>query len=358
MSTANLQDLRNSIDTLDNEILHKLEERGRIARAIFKIKAEQGESNNFSPEREAEVFNNLLKDYSGKLDQKAIRRIFAEIISVCRSSIEPVRYTILGSDKDWQQSAAIERYGSSSKYSTVDNGEELLSRLEANPEELGIISTDCRDKNLILEAMISDRFHIIDQFSVLPEYSFVTNCEKEVSEIYEICVTQSQLQRLREFFISFSYDLKINICRSVSEIVETLHKPEPVAGLIPTNIAKNISELRIIKSGLRSVNPSPVSFLTIRAGQGPSFKPGQNACVICSLSDSKADLGETIEFLHQSRVKIFDLSHITFTDKPWQSLLSIYCKSPSDQCSFEQTIEKLAQKTGMAKCVGFFPEHD
>jgi chorismate mutase len=357
MTTANLKDLRNSIDKIDKEILQKIEERGTLARAIFKIKAEQGLTNNFSPDREGEIFKNLFGKYSGKLEEKAMRRIFSEIISVCRSSIEPVRYTVLGSDKDWQQSAAIEKYGSSSKYSTVDNGEELLSRLEANPEELGIISTDCRDKNLILEAMLSERLHIIDNFSVLPEYSFVTNCEKEVSEIYEVCVTQSQLQRLRDFFITFSYDLKINICRSVSEIVETLHKPEPVAGLIPTNIAKNISELKIIKSGLRSVNPSPVNFLTIKAGKWSSFKAGQNACIICSLADSKTDLGETIEFLHQAKVKIFDLDHITFIDKPWQSLLSIYCKAPSDKSAFEVTLEKLAQRTGLAKCVGFFPEN-
>ncbi|MBP9212112.1 MAG: chorismate mutase [Bacteroidetes bacterium] len=74
---------RNKIDEIDQRLVELLNERARYADEIGKIKERLG-MEAYSPKREKEVLDNIMKHNSGPLNDLALRRLFERIIDESR----------------------------------------------------------------------------------------------------------------------------------------------------------------------------------------------------------------------------------------------------------------------------------
>ena len=79
----NIEDWRNKIDETDKKLVDLLNERARYADEIGKIKEKLG-MEAYSPKRENEVLENILKHNNGPLNNLALRRLFERIIDESR----------------------------------------------------------------------------------------------------------------------------------------------------------------------------------------------------------------------------------------------------------------------------------
>ncbi|MEI7907970.1 MAG: chorismate mutase [Bacteroidota bacterium] len=79
----NIEHWRNKIDETDKKLVELLNERARFADEIGKIKERLG-MEAYSPKREKEVLENILKHNSGPLNDLALRRLFERIIDESR----------------------------------------------------------------------------------------------------------------------------------------------------------------------------------------------------------------------------------------------------------------------------------
>jgi chorismate mutase len=79
----NIEHWRNKIDETDKKLVELLNERARYADEIGKIKERLG-LEAYSPKREKEVLENILKHNSGPLNDLALRRLFERIIDESR----------------------------------------------------------------------------------------------------------------------------------------------------------------------------------------------------------------------------------------------------------------------------------
>ncbi|MDP1677499.1 MAG: chorismate mutase [Bacteroidota bacterium] len=80
---AKIDDWRNKIDEIDQELVKLLNERAHYADEIGKIKEQLG-LEAYSPKREKEVLENILKYNKGPLNNLALRRLFERIIDESR----------------------------------------------------------------------------------------------------------------------------------------------------------------------------------------------------------------------------------------------------------------------------------
>ena len=74
---------RRKIDEVDRRLLRLLAERAAYAVEIGNIKYERGEAV-YDPKREEEVMENVRRHRDGRLDEKAVQRIFERIIDETR----------------------------------------------------------------------------------------------------------------------------------------------------------------------------------------------------------------------------------------------------------------------------------
>ncbi|MBW7886999.1 MAG: chorismate mutase [Bacteroidetes bacterium] len=80
---SSIEEWRDKIDAIDRKLVELLNERARYADEIGKIKEQLG-MEAYSPKREKEVLDNIMKHNAGPLDDLAVRRLFERIIDESR----------------------------------------------------------------------------------------------------------------------------------------------------------------------------------------------------------------------------------------------------------------------------------
>lgn len=82
--SVNIEDWRDEIDRLDEQLVKLLNARSRCAIELGRIKRDLGLAV-YSPDREREVIAHVTGINSGPLDRDAVRRLFERIIDESRS---------------------------------------------------------------------------------------------------------------------------------------------------------------------------------------------------------------------------------------------------------------------------------
>src|SRR5512147_806813 len=104
--------LRKKIDQIDKKIVLLLNDRASLAQRIGSSKSLNGQEI-YAPGREKEVLSRVSQLNRGPLSEQAIRSVFREIISGCRSLEGPLRVAFFGAEATYAHLAAREKFGAS-----------------------------------------------------------------------------------------------------------------------------------------------------------------------------------------------------------------------------------------------------
>jgi chorismate mutase / prephenate dehydratase len=133
-----LLNLRNRIDELDGEILVRLSERARCAQRIGEVK----QGNLYRPEREAQVLRRLGDANPGPLPDKAVQKIFREIMSACLGLEKPLRVAYLGPAGTFSESASRKHFGSAPDFLPLASIEDVFRAVEAGHADYAVVPVE------------------------------------------------------------------------------------------------------------------------------------------------------------------------------------------------------------------------
>src|SRR3990172_665358 len=110
--------LRRKIDEVDSKILSLLNERADL---VIEVGGEKAKANMdlHVPQREEEIFARLVRENTGRFPGHAIRPVFREIISACRSLEGPLKLAYLGPEGTFTHLACTRRFGVSAHFVPV-----------------------------------------------------------------------------------------------------------------------------------------------------------------------------------------------------------------------------------------------
>lgn len=133
-----LLNLRNAIDSLDEDILAKLAERASHAQRIGQIK----QGNLYRPEREAQVLRRLADANPGPLPDQAVQRIFREIMSACLALEQPLKVAYLGPAGTFSESASRKHFGSAPNFLALATIDDVFRAVEAGNVDYGVVPVE------------------------------------------------------------------------------------------------------------------------------------------------------------------------------------------------------------------------
>ncbi len=107
------EQLRQSIDNLDDRLLELLKERQSLAGRLGELKRREG-LPVYDPKREAEILRRL-NSHKGELSEQAILSAWREIFSASRQAQLPLRAAYLGPEGTFTHQAALDKFGNAAE---------------------------------------------------------------------------------------------------------------------------------------------------------------------------------------------------------------------------------------------------
>ncbi|MEM8953116.1 MAG: prephenate dehydratase [Verrucomicrobiota bacterium] len=132
-----LEDLREKIDRVDDQLIALLNERADLVHEVGEIKKEGG-LEIYAPEREEKLLKSLVGKSEGRLPEKAIRAIYREIMSASLDLERGLQIAYLGPEGTWTHQAAISKFGASVDYVPQANLSDVFDRVTREKADYGV----------------------------------------------------------------------------------------------------------------------------------------------------------------------------------------------------------------------------
>ncbi len=167
-----LQELRESIDALDTQILSLLNDRAQCAHEVGELKKREG-SAVFRPDREAQVIKKLQslnERTNGLLKPHSIGNIWREVMSACRALEAPQRIAYLGPAGTFSQQAALAFFGTSVTEVACPSIDEVFRATASGTADFGVVPIENSTEGVIarsLDLLLQSPAHIIGELSLL-----------------------------------------------------------------------------------------------------------------------------------------------------------------------------------------------
>ncbi len=186
MPKDNIQNLRDQIDKVDDQLLKLLDTRMEYVKKIGFQKIKNN-ANIYCPDREKEILNRLKKNKTLHLDSKAIKAIFLEIFAISRNLEKKEKVAFLGPIGSYTHQAAEERFGAMSEYMSMHNISAVFSAIKSGRAKYGVIPLE-NNNGIIgesLDCLIQSDLKIISEI-VLPIHHCFASIEEGIRNIKTI----------------------------------------------------------------------------------------------------------------------------------------------------------------------------
>lgn len=359
MKNREVTKLRQVIDEIDQKLIDLLLKRSELSAEIGKIKIDSGEQDVFAPYREAEIIDKLSKIDSEYISESELRSIFFQIVSSSRSRQAESKFCILGESHGWIHSVAIERYGDFCDISVFDNINDFFENLGESNHNKGFVAVTSEHafgKNEIIEQLMAGNYHVVEELNAFPAFAMVSNRAKDLVEVDKICITNEVLRLFSNLMVSMSYNLKVDICRSMSEVIEELvNSPNPVAAIVPFGILRSHKDFVILKKDLSSEMLGAIKFFTLAKRPLTQQTATGKTLILCAMEAPYKKLLDLLSIIQKHKAKICDIQTLEYNNKPWKSVLCTEILTPKNSAALTSLIDDLQKHSSIARIAGSYP---
>lgn len=159
-----LQQLREEIDAIDQQIQALISRRAACAQQVAEVKQAHQQLGNepvfYRPEREAQVLRKVMERNGGPLDNEEMARLFREIMSACLALERPLRIAFLGPQGTFTQQAALKHFGHSAVCLPMHSVNDVFREVEAKAANYGVVPIENSTEGVV--------HHTLDNFRDSP----------------------------------------------------------------------------------------------------------------------------------------------------------------------------------------------
>jgi len=262
-----LEDCRDAIDAIDNEMLDLLNKRMRVVERVGEIKHDTG-SAVYRPEREKDIIDRLTalsKNSGGVLNESAIEAIFLEIFAVSRNLELPERIAYLGPEGSFTHQAAESRFGAMSDYLSLGSIHSVFKTLEAGRAKFGVVPIENSRDGIVgetLDLLAKSSVKIVAELYMPIHMAFATKATK-LENITKIYSKDKGFGQCREFLSQHGFLNVEQIPVESTAKAAILAAEDPTAGAICAHIAAKLYSVPTMFENIEDENDSSTRFVIL-----------------------------------------------------------------------------------------------
>ncbi len=262
-----LEECREAIDALDNEVLALLNRRMEVVQRVGEIKhATKGAI--YRPEREKAILDrlsHLSETSAGLLNRSAIEAVFLEIFAVARNLELPEKIAYLGPEGSFTHQAAESRFGAMSDYLSLGSIEAVFKTLEAGRAKFGVVPIENSRDGVVgetLDLLGKSSVKIVAELYMPIHMAFATKAEK-LHNIIKIYSKDKGFGQCREFLLEHGLDRVEHIPVESTAKAAVLASKDPTAAAICSHIAAKLYGLPTLFENIEDTHNNATRFFIL-----------------------------------------------------------------------------------------------
>ena len=341
-----LTDWRTEIDEIDEQILSLLHDRSKLAIKVGKLKEENGKISIYAPHREKQIIDRLKSINCDQFPETQLEKIFAEIISACRSLEKKIRVAYLGPLGSHGHTASLEHFGSSVEFIPIVPQTDIFAEVESSRVDYGTVAIEnstygtVRD---VLEMFLHSPLHICSE-RLLPirHHLLALSAPKDISKIYSHPQSFAQCSQWLHQNLPNIQQVEVASTSVAAEIASK----EPKSAAIASSLASEIYKIPIVADSIMD-NPNNTTRFLVIGNQSAQNSGNDRTSILFGINDEVGALCQILNILESNQINMSKIDSFPSQHKPWEyvffadldvhvedSNVQIALKEITDQCLF------------------------
>ncbi len=351
-----IKDSRIRIDDLDDQIVHLLNARAKLALNIGELK-NKIDSNDaiLHPDRESRIINRLKKVNTGPFPSQAISFVWSEIISACRSLEHCITVAYLGPKGSFSEQAAMEHFGHSIKSSSCLSLDEVFRLVETGLVDIGMIPIENSTEgpvNRSLDLLLNTPLKIMGERSLTICHCLMTKTGsmEGIKYISSHPQTLAQCQR----WIKYNYPgFPVTAAASNSDAARSASENSDIAA-IAGKVAALTWNLKVIADNIQDDINNRTRFVAI--GNKEVLPSGNDkSSLILAVPNQSGAVCEMLIPFSKNKVSMTRLESRPARTGQWEYYFYIDIQGHQSDSNVAKALEELSSRVVFFKILGSYP---
>ncbi|MFN3551294.1 MAG: prephenate dehydratase [Endomicrobiia bacterium] len=350
-----LKKLRTIINNIDTKILNLINQRAKIVKKIGEIKIRKG-YNIYSPEREKEIIERLIKNNTGPITKDDIKDIFSTIMQVCRYQQKIITISYLGPEGTFTHLAALKIFGNRNNYIAKETIGDIFYSVEKNETEYGVVPVENTTEGIVthtLDMFLECDLYICGELNMKISHCLVSK-ESSINKIKYLYSHPQAIAQCKNFINTKLHNAKIFEVSSTAEAAKIV-KNKKYSAAISSEITAKIYNLNILSKNIQDMEDNYTRFIVI--GKDKVSNSGKDkTSIMFSLKDKVGILHDALSPFKKYNINLTKIESRPSKKRPWEYVFFVDFIGHINDKNVKKAIAELENLCVYYKFLGSYPQ--
>lgn len=349
---APLDELRKQIDEVDRKILELLNQR-----ASYSLKVRDAKGSDvptYVPTREKEVVHRLAESSQGPFPREAVKSVFREIVSACRSLQKVTTVAFMGPPGSYHHAAGLQQFGQSAEYASVSTIGAVFNEVERGKADYGVVAIENSTEGGVAATM--DRFgetslRIISEIFQPITHHLVSRCDlQDIEKVYSHPQALAQCRNWLEQNLPQARLVETSSTTQGAIMADKEERTAAVAG----DLAAEMIQIPILVHGIEDMHGNVTRFFVLSREAATQTGDDKSAMIVY-VRDEVGALYRMLQPLMEHKVNLSNLVSRPTKKQAWQYMFFVELNGHHNDELVQRAMDDLEARALHVQWLGSFP---
>lgn len=349
-----LEDLRNEIDAVDQEIVQAINRRTEIVLQVGSLKNSRN-AQIYAPDREYEVYKKVFALNNGPIRNKSLESIYREIMSASLALEREIVIAFMGPAGSFSHQACTQKFGSSLPFVAQRTIQDVFKAVEKGECDYGVVPVENSTEGGVIDTLdmfIDTPVKICSEIAVPINNCFMSKSH-DVKILERIYSHPQPLGQCRQWIFTHFPHLEVIEVPSTSRAAQ-MAAEDPKSAAIASELCATINGLNILYKSIQDVARNVTRFAVI-GSESPKRTGNDKTSMVIFLHDRVGALYDMLLYFKGHNLNLTRIESRPSKRRPWEYYFFIDFIGHCEDMHVIDLLENLKQHCEFIKILGSYP---
>ena len=355
--TQALNEIRDEIDQLDQQIQSCIAQRAACAQKVAEIKTQGGQvpAVFYRPEREAQVLRQVKARNHSLISDQDMARLFREIMSVCLALEQPVKVAYLGPEGSYSHACVLKQFGGSVQPFGVNSIEAVFAAVEKKQVDYGLVPVENSSEGVVKQtqkALMATPLQVNGEVDMAVSHCLIGQTH-DFKTLKKIVAHPQALGQCEQWIAQNAPGLVLEEAASNAKAAQMAQK-DPTVAAIASEQAARLYQLQVLETHIEDQRNNTTKFWVLGHAL-PEPSGADKTAMILAMPNKAGALISVLDRFAQRGISMTRIISVPSTETKWDYVFYIDVLGHQQDKAVAQALSEIQEKTNYFKLLGSYP---